>query len=174
MDGAWIDVIDTVSNSLSTQFYLSLPFETSGYGIYNTAISPNNAQLYAYQSADDVDDLVILNPVTGAHTKTISAGFPVQVFSPDSQHLYGVGLGGVGVIDTTTEVASTAVANIPGASDLAITPDGKYLYITDVSTKSVLVADTATYTILAVLPLSIDGSIGQIDGSGAIAIVAAH
>jgi YVTN family beta-propeller protein len=79
-----------------------------------------------------------------------------------------VGLGGVGVIDTATEVSATAVANIPGASGLAITPDGNHLYITDASTNSVLVADTATYTISTAIPVSIG-----LSGTGAIAIVPA-
>jgi YVTN family beta-propeller protein len=142
-------------------------FQSVDNGIYNVAISPNDAKLYANHFADYLAEIAILNPGNGAVTKKIPAVLTVQVFSPDSRHLYCVLLGGAGVIDTATEVSTTAVASIPGASDLAITPDGKYLYITDVSTKSVLVADTATYTISAVLPL-------LIDGGGAIAIVAAH
>jgi YVTN family beta-propeller protein len=63
-------------------------------------------------------------------------------------------------------LSTAAVANIPGATGLAITPDGKHLYITDVTTGSVLVADTATYTISTILPVALAGS-------GAIAIVSA-
>lgn len=91
----------------------------------------------------------------------------VGIISPDSQRLYGAGLGGAAVIGTG--IPTTAVANIPGAAqggaDLAITPDGKYLYIADPVTNTVVVADTATYTIAKVLPVSI---------AGAIVIVPAH
>jgi len=168
-NGAWIDVIDTASNSLVDQFLLITQPNSFAEIIYNAVISPDNAKLYSNLSYSYpyVDQVAILNPETGAETKTISAVLTVQVFSPDSQHLYGVGLGGVGVIDTATDVSTTAVANIPGASDLAITPDGNYLYITDAGTNSVLVADTATYTISTVLPV-------QLAASGAIAIVSAH
>jgi len=169
MNGAWIDVIDTASNSLVRQIELPTTYPDVGEVIYNAVISPNNAKLYSnhiYNFA--VDEVAILNPATGAETKTIPDVVNVQVFSPDSQHLYGLGLGGLGVIDTATEISTTAVANIPGASDFAITPDGKHLYITDVSTNSVLAADTATYTISTVIPVQ------QLSGSGAIAIVSPH
>ena len=91
----------------------------------------------------------------------------VEVFSPDSQHLYGVGLGGVAVVNTVTEVPTTAVADVPGATNVAITPDGRRLYITDKNTNTVIVADTATYSISTVLPVTIAGN-------GAIAIVSAY
>jgi YVTN family beta-propeller protein len=169
LNGAWINVIDTASNSLVDQFLLYTQADSFGEFITTAVISPDNAKLYSNFSYyyPYVDQVAILNPETGAQTKGIQAVLTVQVFSPDSQRLYGVGLGGVGVIDTATDVSTTAVANIPGASDLAITPDGKHLYITDAGTNSVLVADTATYTISTVLPV-------QLAASGAIAIVSAH
>jgi YVTN family beta-propeller protein len=111
--------------------------------------------------------IAVLDPATGGVTAKIPGVMTVGVFSPDSQRLYGVGLDGIAVIDTATDVPTTAVANIPYAADLAITPDGKHLYITDHSTNSVLVADSATYTISTILPISIAGI-------GAIAIVSAH
>ena len=109
----------------------------------------------------------MLKLATGAQTKSIPDVLLAQVFSPDSKHLYGVGLGGVGIIDTTTDVSTTAVANIPGASGLAITPDGNHVYITDPSTHSVLAANTADFTISAAVPV-------PIASSGAIVIVSAQ
>ena len=177
MNGAFIDVVDTVSNSLVS--YIGFP-EPPVDGnpvvggdsnlIFTAVLSPNNAKLYSNYSYDyateisagSVNEIAILNPVNGAQTNSIPAVFFVQLFSPDSKHLYGVGLGGVGVIDTTTDVPTTAVANIP-AGGLAITPDGQHLYIT--SFNSVLLADTATYTISTVIPVT---------GAGAIAIVSPH
>jgi YVTN family beta-propeller protein len=98
-------------------------------------------------------------------TTTIPDVMPVGVFSPDAQHLYGVGLGGVAVISTATNAATTAIANLPGAGDLAITPDGRHLYITDGSTNSVVIADTSTNMIST--------TIGGVNAPGAIAIVPA-
>ena len=181
-NSAFIDVVDTVSNSLVSDIGFPEPpvdgspvVGGSNNFIYSAVLSPNDAKLYSnysydYETANSagyVDEVAVFNPVTGAQTKSIPAVFLAQVFSPDSKHLYGVGLGGVGVINTATEVSITAVANIPGASDLGITPDGKHLYITDASTHSVFVADTATYTISTVIPV-------PISSSGAIAIVPAH
>ena len=164
---AFIDVIDTASNSLVSQFGLPTLGVADPEVIDNTVISPSNAKLYVkhsyYYPGGYVDQVAFVNPATGAETKTIPDVLTPQVFSPDSHHLYGVGLGGVGVIDTATGVSITAVAAIPGATGLAITPDGKYLYIT--STNSVLMADTATYTISAVIPVT---------EAGAIASVSAH
>ena len=135
---------------------------------------PTTTKLYAHETADDIDDVATVNSATDAEARTISASFSVQVFSPDGLHLYGAGLGGVGVIVTTTDVPTIAIVSIPNATGVAITPDGLHLYITDVATQSVLVADTATYTISAVLPLSVDGNIDETNGRGAIVIVAPH
>jgi YVTN family beta-propeller protein len=106
-----------------------------------------------------------MNPATGALMTTIPDVMTVGLFSPDSQHLYGVGLGGVAVINTATNAATTAVANLPGASDLAITPDGRHLYITDATTNSVAVADTSSYTISTIIT--------GVNAAGPIAIVPA-
>jgi YVTN family beta-propeller protein len=139
-----------------------LPLATGSFQVANAKLYSNDS--YDYTSY--VDEVAVLNPATGAETTKIPAVLNVAVFSTDSQHLNGVGLGGVGVIDTATDVSATAVANIPGATGLAITPDGKHLYITDVATGSILVADTATYTISTILPVALAGN-------GAIAIVSA-
>jgi DNA-binding beta-propeller fold protein YncE len=167
-NGAYIDVIGTANGSVR-EFRIPSISGSAQEVIYNVVISPDNSKLYSnhsyyYQSL--IDEVAVLNPATGAEITTLPAVLTVGAFSPNSQYLYGVGLGGVGVINTATDVSTTAIANIPGASALAITPDGQHLYITDASTGSVLVADTATYTISTVLPLAVAAS-------GAIAIVSA-
>jgi hypothetical protein len=182
MNSAFIDVIDTASNSVATAIQFPEPpvngypvISGSGNSIFSTVLSPDNAGLYSnyfyYYGTDvsggAVDEVAIFNPKTGAQTKSLPDVFLVQTFSPDSKHLYGVGLGGVGVLDTTTDVATTAVANVPGASGLAVTPDGNHLYITDPSTHSLLAANTEDYTVSASIPV-------PIDSSGAIVIVSAH
>jgi YVTN family beta-propeller protein len=113
---------------------------------------------------------LVFNPTTGALRAAIPDVMTYEppspeIFSPDSRHMYGVGLGGVAVLDTATNAATTAVANLPGAFGVAITPDGRHLYITDASTNSVAVADTSTYSISTV----IDG----LEGARPIAIVPA-
>jgi YVTN family beta-propeller protein len=166
-----VAVIDTATNRLVSQFTIPDPYNPSET-FYTAAVSPDNAKLYTnayyYPPRPAFGDVIaVFDPATGGVTTTIPNVMDVGVFSPDSQHLYGLGLGGVAVIDTATDAPTTAVANIPDADDLAITPDGKHLYITDVSTSSVMVADTATYTISTILPV-------LVAGKGAIAIVSAH
>ena len=141
-----------------------------GQRFYSAAVTPDNTKLYANGAVypADIEQIFVFNPDTGALLATIpdvmTTETSPEIFSPDSRRLFGVGLGGVAVIDTATNAATTAVANLPGARGLAITPDGRKLYITDPSTNSVTVADTATYSISAV--------IGGLDGAKPIAIVA--
>jgi YVTN family beta-propeller protein len=181
MNSAFIDVVDTVSNSLASHIGFPAPpvngnpvVGGDSNSIFSAVLAPNDAKLYSNYSYDyatqatagTVNEVAIFNPVTGAQTNSIPAVLLAQVFSPDSKYLYGMGLGGVGVINTATNVSSTAVAGVPGASNLAITPDGQHLYITDTTTNDVLVADTATFTISTSIPMSLAG--------GAIAIVSAQ
>lgn len=146
-DGS-VMVIDTATNSVISSI------TTPKGGLFTSAaVSPNNAKLYTnvIVPAGDQDLIAVYDPSTGGLTATIRAVMNVGIFSPDSKHLYGVGLGGVAVIDTDTNAATTAVANFPLAYDLAIAPDGRHLYFTDPNTSSVAVADTSTYTISTII-----------------------
>jgi YVTN family beta-propeller protein len=157
-----VAVVDTTTYKVSDFFD---PTSILDY-YWSAAISPDNSKLYAnayIYPPGGTNVIAIFNPATGGLTKTIPEVMTVAIFSPDSKHLYGVGLGGVAVIDNATDVATTAVANLPGATSLAITPDGRHLYITDSSTNSVAVADTSTYTISTV--------IGGVNAAGPIGIV---
>ena len=51
--------------------------------------------------------------------------------SPDGQHAYVVNGGSstVSVIDTASNTV-TATISVPGASRVAVTPDGRYAYVT--------------------------------------------
>jgi YVTN family beta-propeller protein len=163
-------VLDTSTHEVVSRF-TSPPYEY----FENTVISPDDAKLYAaayYGTNSYPPDppkltavIAVFDPATGAVTAKIPGIMVIEDMSPDSRHLYGVGLNGVAVIDAVTDVPVTAVANLPGADNLAITPDGKHLYITNVGDTTVMVADTATYTISTIL------SIGAF---GPIAIVPAH
>ena len=157
-----VAVVDTTTYKVSQIFD---PTSILDYYL-SAAISPDNSKLFsnAYiYPPGGTNVIAIFNPATGGLTKTIPEVMTVAIFSPDSRHLYGVGLGGVAVIDTATDAATTAVGNLPGATSLAITPDGRHLYITDSSTNSVAVADTSTYTISTV--------IGGVNAAGPIGIV---
>jgi YVTN family beta-propeller protein len=166
-DGS-LGVIDTATDA-ETYF-----FNPSWLGerFYSAAVTPDNTKLYANAMVDPpgIAQLLVFNPTTGALRAAIPDVMTYEppspeIFSPDSRHMYGVGLGGVAVLDTATNAATTAVANLPGAFGVAITPDGRHLYITDASTNSVAVADTSTYSISTV----IDG----LEGARPIAIVPA-
>jgi YVTN family beta-propeller protein len=161
----FLAVINTTTDSLAPNFFIP---GSQAQRFYAAAVTPDNTKLYAntWFYPPGVNEVIaVMNPATGALMTTIPDTMTVGTFSPDSPQMYGVGLGGVAVMNTATNAATTAVANLPGAYALAITPDGRHLYITDRSTNSVAVADTSTYTISTV--------IGGIDGAGPIAIVPA-
>jgi len=87
-------------------------------------------------------------------TATIPVGSqqPLSVaVSPDGQHAYAGGLGTVSVIDTTSNTV-TATISVPDAGRLAITPDGRYVYVVGGS-NSVWVIDTASNTVTATIPV---------------------
>jgi len=161
-DGS-LGVIDTATYSVT---YYMVPSALFGQRFDTAAVTPDNTKLYAntVPFPPGTEEIAVFNPATGALETTIPDVMFVEISSLDSRHMYGVGLGGVAVIDTATNAATTAVANLPGAYDVAITPDGRHLYITDASTNSVAVADTSTYSISTV--------IGGLDGARPIAIVA--
>lgn len=161
--GGSLVVVDTATDNMT---YYVIP-GSLGSEFDWAAVTPDNTKLYVddLYYPPDAPEITEFDPATGALKATIPNVMTVGVFSPDSLHMYGVGLGGVVVLDTATNASTTAVAGLPGASALAITPDGKHLYITDFSTNSVAVADTSTYSISTV--------IGGIDGARPIAIVPA-
>jgi YVTN family beta-propeller protein len=162
----FLAVINTTTDSLAPNFLIP---GSQAQRFYAAAVTPDNAKLYAntwFYPPGLIDLIAVMNPVTGALITTIPDSMTVGIFSPDSPKMYGLGLGGVAVMNTATNAVTTAVANLPGAYALAITPDGRHLFITDRSTNSVAVADTSTYTISTL--------IGGIDGAGPIAIVPAH
>jgi YVTN family beta-propeller protein len=161
--GGSLVVIDTATDNVT---YYDIP-GSLGSEFDWAAVTPDNTKLYVddLYYPPDAPEVTEFNPATGALKSTIPDVMTVGVFSPDSKRMYGVGLGGVAVLDTATNAATTAVAGLPSASALAITPDGKHLYITDYTTNSVAVADTATYSISTV--------IGGLDGAHPIAIVPA-
>jgi YVTN family beta-propeller protein len=164
--GAFIDVVSTASNSVLEVVTVPTPLYATQKNVYNALISPDNTKLYVnylYYSTHYIDEVAVLNPVTYAQMTTLPAVFIAQVFSLNSQYLYGVGLGGVGVINTAANVSTTAVANLSGAIQLAITPDGRHLYITNPGALWVYVADTASYTVSTVVtvPLAASGAIAM-------------
>jgi len=68
--------------------------------------------------------------------------------APDGKTLYVVGQMGVMTpIDTATNTAAAAITdNRLVANDMAITPDGKTIYITDFEDSDIVPFDTATQT----------------------------
>lgn len=164
-DSGVIYVINTATNTVVS------PFASSPYEDFDSiAISPDNAKLYSRYvllgppsvAPAPVPTIGVFDPATGSVKAKIPGVMETLVaFSPDSQHLYGPGLNGIVVIDTATDLPTTAVANLSGY--LAITPDGTHLYIT--GNDGVAVADTATYTVSTIIPVG---------GASVIAIVPAH
>ncbi len=131
---------------------------------FTAAVSPDNTKVYAnasyYPSIPPIGDnaILIIDNSTASST-TIPPLLSVGVFSPDGKYLYGSGSGGVAVLDTATnEVVTTIPVTVAG---LAITPDGRHLYVTD-GVSSVAVIDTSTNKVSA--------TISGVAGAGGIAM----
>ena len=130
------------------------------------AVSPDNTKVYAnttYSPPVGSSAIAIIDTSTESVATTIPPVMSVGVFSPDGKYLYGSGSGGVAVLDTTTNAVVTTIPDAAVAG-LAITPDGKHLYVTD-GINSVAVIDTSTNTVSA--------TVSGVAGAGFIAIAPA-
>ena len=163
IDAATLGIESQIDNSAYTRFD-------------STFLSNDHTKLYcdAYYTPAANWVMAVLNPVTGAvdaHVPAVLTSGLTAALSPDGQHLYGLGLGGIGALSTATNLPTAGVVGVPavtsGAVGLAVTPDGKQLYITDYYGGRVIVADAATYTISTILPLAVSDEF-------AIAIVQPH
>jgi YVTN family beta-propeller protein len=164
VSGTTVSVIDTATNAVVATVPVGL--EPTG-----VAVTPDGKHVYvvnAFSNSVSVIDTTT-NTVEAA---TLAVGiFPLAVaVTPDGKHAYvtntgaipgpttGIGpaiSGTVSVIDTATNtVESTviAVGNAPNA--VAVTPDGKHVYVPNAGSSNVSVIDTATNTVVATVPVA--------------------
>lgn len=157
-----VTVINTATSSVVTN--IPLPADVT----VSAAVSPNGAFVYvtclsvATGSKLAVIDTATNNVVTIVPLPATFA--PGVAFTPDGAFAWvannggGVCCGGgpapssVSVIDTATH---TEVARMPVGSPnaIAVTPDGAFVYVTDISINSVLVMSTANNALVHIVPV---------------------
>jgi len=157
------------------------------------AVSPDQQQLYvAYRSAASEtagipDGVAIYDATTGALVNQIAVPGAAQVaFGPDGVHAYVGSLArgqpnALTVIDTSSQ---TITSTIPLPADqninsLAVTPDGRNIYVLDMPTAMVYAVDLATGQIAANIPVGVrptslaispDGTVVYVTDSGSASI----
>jgi YVTN family beta-propeller protein len=165
---ALVTVLSSVSNGLtqeSTGSHLTtntgLPVNQLvatvqlGFNVYPSAVvvSPDSKTIYVTSSGPSGGILSIIDTQTNTVTETMPVPDSPDslVISPDGSTLYVGNIGTVTppshssltVISTATKTV-TATIRMPGPDDIAITPNGKKLYLTDTIRKAISIIDTAT------------------------------
>jgi YVTN family beta-propeller protein len=135
-----------------------------GHAPSDVVVTPNGKT--AYVTNEDDNTVSVIDVKTGAVTGSPITGFnePVGInITPDGQTVYVDNLTTVSVIDTKTNtvVGSPIDLSAYGALDLlmAVTPDGKYLYVPmENSPKGeLIVISTATNTVVTPAPAALLG-----------------
>jgi YVTN family beta-propeller protein len=127
---------------------------------YNLAFAPDGKTLYVLDwSSETSGDDVIIYDLDGdrVEAKIEVSTWPAHaVFSRDARLLYvsGETAGDVTVIDTKTRTTVTRIVHGGGdAMGLALSPDGRTLYLAAGENKAVLKLDTATHKITGTIPV---------------------
>jgi YVTN family beta-propeller protein len=151
-----VSVIDTKVRKVVATVQLGI----AAIGASGVAISPDGNRLYVanFNSGevsviDTGNDVIVAtipvrraNPPVGAPVE----GTPVVV-SPDGKRAYVGQPGAVAVIDTAsnTVVANVSEVSTPGA--IAVTPDGRRLYVANHPDPTISVIDTAANAVVATI-----------------------
>jgi len=133
------------------------------------AITPDGKTLYALNGESPGHGMAASDTVTPIDTATRSPGTPISLSSvtqnyfellmaPNGKTLYALDQQGqVTPIDTQANAAEPTVKDGEGyANDMAITPDGKIIYIADPEDNTVIPYDTVTQTMGK--PINLAGS----------------
>jgi YVTN family beta-propeller protein len=128
--------------------------------------SATNAQLVGYITNNQSNNVSVIDTATNTVIVTIPVGKQPSgiALSPDGSRVYVMNTGEntISVIDTATNKVGTTIAlgGRPrlGPELMAITPDGKNLYVT-LMRGSVLVIDTATNATIATIPVPTAGAV---------------
>lgn len=140
-----VTVIDTATNTPVTTV-------TVGANPDSIAITPDNA--HAYVSNRGSNTVSVIDTTTNTVSTTVT-GFTGSLqgiaVAPDGLHAYVITFSGlVYVIDTTTNTIVGSPITLASGADprfLAITPDSRFVYVTEVGLGQVQVIDTTTNTI---------------------------
>ena len=158
-----VTVINTATNSVVTN--IPVPVDVA----LSAAVTPNGAFVYVTCfSSSTGSKLAVLD--TATNTVVALVPLPAGTFSqavaitPNGAFAYvanngsshccggGVVAGSVSVIDTAS---NSEIATVPVGSPLgiAVTPDGAFVYVTNINDNTVSVMSTATNTVVATVPV---------------------
>ncbi|AXE76052.1 hypothetical protein C5746_02675 [Streptomyces atratus] len=140
-----VTVIDTTTNT---------PITTIGVGANpnSIAVTPDNAHVYVSNRGSNT--VSVIDTTTNSVSTTITGftgGLQGIAIAPDGLHAYVITFSGlVYVIDTTTNTIVGSPITLAGGADprfLAITPDSKFVYVTELGLGQVQVIDTTSNSI---------------------------
>ncbi len=120
------------------------------------AIDSAFGQEYAYVANRTAATITIIATEDQSVVSTLDVEFAVEALAmhPNGRILYVVYNGFVGVYETTNYTRLELVSVGSGSVGIALTPDGKYAYISGTPVNSVSVLDTETNTVVATIPVS--------------------
>ncbi|MGA7305094.1 MAG: beta-propeller fold lactonase family protein [Rhodothermales bacterium] len=120
------------------------------------AIDSAFGQEYAYVANRTAATITIIATEDQSVVRTLDVEFAVEALAmhPNGRILYVVYNGFVGVYETTNYTRLELVPVGSGSVGIALTPDGKYAYISGTPVNSVSVLDTETNTVVATIPVS--------------------
>jgi YVTN family beta-propeller protein len=130
---------------------VSFPFTQS---VLNLGVSPDASRIYALT---DFDGVKVLDAANGSVLASIPAG-PVLTgiaFDPSAPRVYVSARDGgtVTAIDTRSSQAVATFATGGSPQTVAVSPDGRELYVADIATSALQVWDLRTATRTAIVPI---------------------
>jgi YVTN family beta-propeller protein len=163
-------VIDTSTNTVVRTIPLA-----NGEDAARLAITPDGKTLYG--SADTTGDVIVIDIASGNITATTpGVGGAAIVITPNGDTIYvSNGFNAVTAIGTASNTVTATIpvgATFPGNTQLAITPDGSFLYVPLSGTDQVAVIATATNNVVGTPISVVPGPFGVgITSNGAFAYV---
>jgi YVTN family beta-propeller protein len=167
-----VSVIDTVNNTITA----TVPVKSHPFGI---AVSPDGTKVYVANNGDD--NVSVIDTATKNITSTVPMGvdpagyFPFGIaVSPDGERVYVTNTYkgcatktckgrkhsnkednhfSVHVIDTATNTVTDTVPVGSFPKGIAVSPDGKKVYVTNSWNDNVSVIDTAINTVISTVPV---------------------
>jgi S-layer protein (TIGR01567 family) len=152
-----VSVIDTCTNKVIT----TVPVGSSPRGV---AITPDGKMVYVTNSGED--NVSVINTCTNKVIATVPVGSSPRglAVTPDGKMVYVANFfsnnenmmtdnGTVSVIDTDSNRVQTTVTVELGPQGVAVTPDGKKVYVANQNDNNISVIDTDTNKVTATIPV---------------------
>jgi 6-phosphogluconolactonase (cycloisomerase 2 family) len=167
-------------------------FSPTASPINNIAISADNAFLYVTSTDDNAVTVFARNPTTGALTRQSVVvdgvdgvdgiqGASSLVLSPDNESLYvsGQGESSIAIFNRNATTGaltyvgkrtqgSDGITTLAGARSLAVSPDGRYVYISAITSNAITVFNRDATTGDLTFATAATQGVGGVDGIGSV------